>query len=387
MPVRSSIEEIAEYKPGRLVEGAGAIKLSSNENPLGPSPEVVRVIIDSLEVDRLKLSIYPRKRDEVELRAAIAGYLGASTDTDTDTDIDIDPESIVIGAGIDGVLDTIVKIFISAVNGDEAVIPVPTFSLYETLVKIAGGTPRYITRRRDADFDIPLTKLIAACNEKTRLIFIASPNNPTGNCIAESDVRALAESVAGTTMVVIDEAYVEFAGADADADASSNVNVSSTSLVNLVNEYENLLVLRTFSKAFGLAGLRIGYAVIPEWLVSVYNKVAIPFSVNNLGLKAAAAALKDKVHLRRSISVVKSGRAFLTQNLRGLFTVYPSQANFLLLDVAPKRSYEVCDALEEYGIAVRDCSSFRGAGDSLVRISVGTREQNAKVVAALKGIG
>lgn len=364
-----------------MVEGAEAIKLSSNENPLGPSSEVVRVIIDNLKLDKLRFSVYPWERDEMELKAAIAEYLGVGADTEIATEID--RRRIVIGAGINGVLDTIIKIFISTVNGAEAVIPVPTFSLYERLVKIAGGTPRYVTLRKDANFDIPLTRLIAACNEKTRLIFIASPNNPTGNCIAESDVRALAESVAGTAMVAIDEAYVEFAGADTDE--SSNVN--SSSLVKLVNEYENLLVLRTFSKAFGLAGLRIGYAVIPEWLVSVYNKVAIPFSVNNLGLKAAVAALKDKAHLYKSVSVAKSGRAFLMQNLKGLFTVYQSQANFLLIDVAPKRSYEVCEALEEYGIAVRDCSSFRGAGDSLVRISIGTPEQNEQVVAALKRIG
>jgi len=361
VPVRSSIEEIVEYKPGRFVEVAGAIKLSSNENQLGPSPEVVRVISDNLRVDRLKLSIYPRERDEVELKAAIARYLEA------ETEIEIDPERIIIGAGIDGVLDTLTKLFIE--TGDEAIIPVPTFPLYESIVKVAGGTPRYITRRKDADFEIPIASLIAASNEKTRLIFIASPNNPTGNCIAESDVRALAESVAGTTMVAIDEAYAEF---------------SSASLLNLVNEYENLLVLRTFSKAFGLAGLRIGYAVIPEWLISIYKKVSLPFTVNNVALIAAIAALQDKEHLRRSIELVKSGREYLSENLQGLFKVYRSEANFVLVDVSPKRSSEVCGELEKNGIAVRDCSLFRGAGDSLVRISIGTQEQNERVVDALK---
>jgi histidinol-phosphate aminotransferase len=352
VPVRSVVGKIEEYKPGKLVKGA--IKLSSNENPLGPSPAVVRTIIEQLESGDLKLSVYPWEQDEEALRAKIARY------------VDTDVGNIVIGAGIDGVLDTLVKIFVG--NGDEALIPIPTFSLYESLVTIAGGTPRYIPRRRDENFDISVDELVAACNDRTRMIFLGSPNNPTGNCITEDEVRQLAESVPAA-MVVIDEAYVEFADA---------------SLVNLVNGYENVLVLRTFSKAFGLAGLRVGYGILPEWLVSPYKKVAIPFSVNSIAIKAAIAALSDKEHLQRSIELVKSGRSFLEDNLQGLFRVYPAKANFVLVDVSPRKSSEVCDALEKKGITVRDCSSFRGASDSFIRISVGTQEQNEKVVEALK---
>ncbi|MDI6810647.1 MAG: histidinol-phosphate transaminase [archaeon] len=354
VPVRSSLKELEEYKPGKVVEGA--IKLSSNENPLGPSPKVVRAIVESLESGDLKLSMYPWEQNEDVLRAEIARYIGFGV------------ENIVIGAGIDGVLDTLVKIFVG--NGDEALIPIPTFSLYESQVTIADGIPRYITRKGDGNFTIPADDVIAACNDRTRMIFLGSPNNPTGNCIAEADVRALAESVPAA-MVVIDEAYVEFA---------------DSSLVNLVNGYENVLVLRTFSKAFGLAGLRVGYAVIPEWLESPYKKVAIPFSVNSVAIQAAIAALSDKDHLRRSIELVKAGRLFLEENLQGLFKIYSSKANFVLVDVLPRKSSEVCDALEKKGITVRDCSSFRGAGDSFIRISVGTREQNEKVVEALKHI-
>jgi histidinol-phosphate aminotransferase len=302
----------------------------------------------------LKLSVYPWEQDEDELRAGVARYVGFSA------------ENIVIGAGIDGVVDTLVKIFIA--NGNEAIIPIPTFSLYESLVTIAGGMPRYIPRKRADNFDISGDKLIAACNDRTRMIFLSSPNNPTGNCIAERDVKEIAESVP-TAMVVIDEAYVEFA---------------DTSLVNLVNEYETVVVLRTFSKAFGLAGLRVGYAIVPEWLVSAYKKVAIPFSVNSVAIQAAIAALSDKDHVRRSIELVKSGRTFLENNLQGLFKVYPSEANFVLLDVSPQKSSEVCDALEKKRITVRDCASFRGAGDSFIRISVGMQEDNERVVEALK---
>lgn len=354
LPVRPSVEDIAEYKPGKLIKGA--IKLSSNENPLGASPVVVRAVDEALKEKELDLSIYPWERNEEALREAIARYPSVNV------------EKVVIGAGIDGVLDTLVKIFIG--KGDGGIIPIPTFSLYESLVKIAGGTPIYLPRIPEQNYAVSVEDLLAVCNDRTRMIFLASPNNPTGNCIAEDEVRKIAESVP-EAMVAIDEAYVEFA---------------DTSLVKLVNEYENVLVLRTFSKAFGLAGLRVGYGIVPEWVVSNYRKVSLPFTVNNVALVAATAALKDKEHLRRSIELVKTGRPYLLENLQGLFKVYQSQANFVLVDVAPKTSAEVCAALEEKGITVRDCSSIRGAGESLIRISVGTAAQNEKVVAALKSL-
>ncbi len=354
VPMRSSLREIEEYKAGKLVKGA--IKLSSNENPLGPSPEVIRKIVESLEEGKLNLSLYPWERNEEELRDEISSYIGAG----------MGKENIVIGAGIDGVLDTLVRIFIE--NGDEALIPVPTFSLYESLVKIAGGIPRYVKRRNN--FSITAKDMLPMCSEKTKMVFISSPNSPTGNCISEDEVREIIESMP-KAMVVIDEAYVEFA---------------DSSLVKQVEEYENVLVLRTFSKAFGLAGLRIGYGIIPEWLASHYKRSSIPFSVNSVAITAAIAALRDEEHLRKSVELVKHERPFLEENLHRFFKVYPSKANFVLVDVSPRRAYEVCDALMKRGIIVRDCSSFKGAGDSFIRISVGTREQNEKVVDALKSI-
>lgn len=358
VPVRASLQEIEEYKPGKLVKGA--IKLSSNENPLGPSPEVIREIVKRLEAGELNLNVYPWEKNEEELRDEISRYAGGAR---------IEKDNVVLGAGVDGVLDTLARIFIA--DGDEALIPIPTFSLYESLVKIAGGVPRYIKRESGENFDVPVKDLISACNEKTKLIFISSPNNPTGNCIPEDEIREIIESVDSRAMVVIDEAYAEFAG---------------SSLVNLVTGYENVAVMRTFSKAFGLAGLRVGYGIIPEWLTSAYKKVAIPFSVNSIAIKAAIAALRDQAYLRKTVELVKHERAFLTENLRRVFEkVYPSEANFVLADVSPAKSAVVYAALMKRGIIVRDCSSFRGAGDSFIRVTVGTREQNEKVVEALIG--
>lgn len=373
--VRFSVKELKEYEPGKSVKGA--VKLSSNENPLGPSPKALRAVLESVsgEEGELNLSVYPAERDEDELRDEISKYLSGS----------VRKENVVLGAGVDGVLETLAKIFIEP--GDEAVIPVPTFSLYESVVKIAGGVPRFVERERErergSDFSVPVEDLISACSEKTRLIFLASPNNPTGNCTPEQEVREILDAVPPTAVVVLDEAYAEFAGEEAGAAAGVE---AGSSLLGLVKEHENAVVLRTFSKAFGLAGLRVGYGVVPEWLASHYKKVAMPFSVNCLALKAAVAALHDTEHLRKTVALVREERAFLTENLQRLegFRVFPSQANFVLLDVSPRKSAEVCELLLKNGVVVRDCSSFRAAGDSLVRISVGTREQNEKVVEVLR---
>ncbi len=356
MKIRPSLTELEEYRPGELIEGA--IKLSSNENPLGTSRRVIRAIVEEIESGKLKLSMYPWSGEEAELKNAIAAYLG------------VDADRIVIGAGIDGVLDTLVRIFIG--EGDEGVIPVPTFSLYESLIKIAGGRPRYVNRDRGKNFSVSVDAVTGACNARTRMIFLASPNNPTGNSIPEDDVRAIATSVP-EALVVIDEAYVEFA--------------PHSSMVKLVQEQDgNIVVLRTFSKAFALAGLRVGYAVVPSWLTGIYKRVALPFSVNRVAISAAIAALSDLEHLRNTIELVREGREFLYRHLQPLFHVLPSDANFVLVDVSPAKSHAVYKALLRAGIVVRDCSSFRGAGDSFIRITVGTAEQNARVVNAMKHI-
>jgi len=154
MRIRPTLKDLEEYKPGDLIKGA--IKLSSNENPLGTSGQVITEIIEKIESGELDLSLYPWEGDEAELKSAIAAYL------------EVEEDRIVIGAGIDGVLDTLVRIFMG--EGDEGVIPIPTFSLYESLIKIAGGTPRYV--KREKDFSISLDELISACNDRTRMITI-----------------------------------------------------------------------------------------------------------------------------------------------------------------------------------------------------------------------
>ena len=353
--VRDVVEGIKEYKPGRWIEGA--IKLSSNENPLGPSQKAVEAVIRCARL----ISRYPETLSsldgcgcEAELIQELARRLG------------VPPEGIVLGAGVDGVLDTLVKLFVE--NGDEVVIPIPTFSLYETLVRLMGGIPRFLQRDEQRNFEVAATDVIEVTVQKTKLVFLSSPNNPTGDVVAEAELRAILEALPSAA-VVVDEAYVEFA---------------ERSFVPLVREYENLIITRTFSKAFGLAGLRVGYAVMDENLAREYKKVAIPFSVNALGIAAALAALRDEEHLKRTVSLVKAERTFLLENIP--FKTFPSHANFVLVDVSPFTSKQAFEFLVERGIVVRDCSSFRGAGTSLIRISVGTHEQNLKVIDALESL-
>ncbi len=322
------------------------VKLSSNESPLGLSSKVADVIVKHLK----ELHIYPEVCSP-DLREAISKYVGYPVN------------NIVIGNGGDGVLDTIVRLFID--KGDQTIIPTPTFSFYELITRISNGVPKFLSR--DKDFTVPVDRLIDSVSDRTKIIFLCTPNNPSGNIMSEEEVRMVVESV--NCIVVCDEAYVEF---------------TDSSVSPLVKKYDNLIVTRTFSKAFGLAGLRIGYAIIPDWIFGEYMKVNQPFGVNQMGVIAGIAALKDEEYLNQTVILAREGRVFLMSNIS--FKVFPSQANFVLVDVSPLKSKEVVSGLLEDGIIVRDCSSFRGAGDSLIRITVGTPEQNKKVVCALNRI-
>ncbi|MDD5447306.1 MAG: histidinol-phosphate transaminase [Methanocellales archaeon] len=353
--VRNAILKISEYVPGKTIEdvakGYGFIpeevlKLGSNENPLGPSPKAVQSVKDYAH----SISVYPPSGAK-ELRHALAQYVGYPVD------------QIVVGNGMDSVLDLFTRLFVE--KNDEVIIPIPTFSYYELFTLACGAVPIFVPR--NSNFDVDVHKLLDAVIERTKLIFLCSPNNPTGNLVKESDLRQILDAL--EIMVILDEAYVEFA---------------DFSMIELVREYENLIVTRSLSKAFGLAGLRIGYAVAPPEISREYMKVAPVFSVNRIGMSAGVAALGDDDHLTQTIKTVRSGRDYLRNNIP--FKVYPSQANFVLVDVSPFTSEEICESLLRKGIIVRDCSSFRGAGDSLIRVSVGTKEQNKRVIEAFKGV-
>jgi len=352
--VRPSVKDIKEYVPGKSIEEIAnrygldpesIIKLGSNENPLGPSPLAVAAIKEKAG----RVHLYPQS-NALELRNAIGAYTGYPAGN-----------IVVSGNGMDGIFDTMMRLFMSP--SAESIIPIPTFSYYEIATLANGGKPVFV--ERDHDFTIDPKKIIDKVNENTRMIFLCSPNNPSGNSMCEKDARKIIESV--NAIVFIDEAYVEFA---------------DTGITKLVKEYDNLIVGRTFSKAFGLAGMRMGYAVVPEWIAREYMKVMTPFSMDVLSTAGGIAALKDENYLDKSIKMVKNGRVQLSSGLSKICKIYPSDANFILVDVSPRNSKEICESLLEKGIIVRDCTSFRGAGNSLIRITVGTKDQNDSVITA-----
>ncbi len=345
---KKSLKGLKEYVPAQPVEeiikefrikAKDIIKLGSNESVYGPSLKVKKAIIDNLD----QINVYPVI--PAELLRAISSYVKVPT------------KNIVVDAGIEGMLDTLGKVFID--KNDECIIPIPTFEIYEFTTRIYGGIPRFI--RRDENFDIPINKLLALLNKKTKLIFLCNPNNPTGNVMPREEIESILKST--NAFVIIDEAYIEFGG---------------NAIVPLFKKYQNLIILRTLFKAFGLAAHRVDYGIMPENLVKDFNKARLPFSINSLGVKAAMAALKDQTYLKKVVSKIKEGREYLQKNIK--FKTYPSQTNFILVNVSPFSSKKVTSYLVKHGIIVRDCAFFRGMGKNFVRITVGKPEQNRKVV-------
>jgi len=352
---KPSIKKMKEYVAGKNIEEVArsygiaecdVIKLASNENCLGPSPKAINAIKEMAG----SVHLYPSV-DAIELREELADHYGFPV------------QNIVAGPGMDGVMETLLRVFLD--KGDESIIPLPTFSYYENVTGFSSALPVFSERR--ADYSLDAEDIINKVNERTRFIFITSPNNPTGNVTSVEDIEAIAGSV--KCLVFVDEAYIDF---------------SDKNALGLVKKYDNVIVGRTMSKAWGLAGLRIGYAFVPDWVLSQYYKAATPHSISRVSIAAAIAALNDKEHYRRSVETVRTGREFLRKNIP--FKTLPSDANFILMDVAPLKARLVVTECMKRGIILRDCTSFRGMGDTFVRITVGTPEQNARLVSVLKEI-
>ncbi|UGV40754.1 histidinol-phosphate transaminase [Methanococcoides orientis] len=354
--IKEEIASIAKYVPGKSIDDivrtygldpASVIKLGSNENPLGPSPKAVEALIK----DAQAISIYP-SADARELVEAISEYTG------------IDADHIVAsGPGMDGLLDGLTRLVIS--RGDEVILTTPTFSYYEISARANGAVPVYV--QREEDFSVDVEKVLDAITPRTKIIFLCSPNNPSGNVVPEEDILRIAEAT--EALVFVDEAYVEF---------------SDKNIAHLVPKYDNIIVGRTFSKAFGLAGMRIGYGMLPIWLKEEYMKIATPFNVSSAAVAAGVAALSDTEHLNKSIDLARTGKKYLQDNIP--FKVYDTQANFVLVDVTPHKARDVTTELLKKGIIVRDCTSFANAGDSLIRITIGTEEQNKRIVEGFSSI-
>jgi histidinol-phosphate aminotransferase len=353
--VSASIESLLPYEGGKPVEELArefgitdAIKLASNENPLGPSPKAV-------EAARAILGEVHRYPDAAafKLRERIAAEHG------------VPMEDIIQGNGSNELLDLAVRTFCTAEH--HLVFAEPAFVVYR-IAALAHGVPFTAVATRDLTHD--LEAMAAAITPRTRLIFVGNPNNPTGTYVGIEAMRRFLRAVPPEVVVLIDEAYFEYATAADFPDCLSP---------SLRAEHERLIVCRTFSKIHGLAGLRVGYGVSTPELVGYMNRVRAPFNVGNLGQAAAIAALDDREHVRRSRELNTSERERVSAHLSAMgLAVAPSQTNFLLIDVK-RNGRAVYDALLRKGVIVR---SFGNLPMS-IRVTMGKPEENDRFLGAL----
>ncbi len=344
--VKKMLEEDVSYPLAGSSEEEEPMKLCSNENPYGASPKA----IEAIKREANNLEKYPES-NPAEVREAIGEYLN------------VEPEQVCIGNGSDEIMDLACKALTDP--GDKTLIPTPTFSEYELASRVNAAEPNFVGLK---DFQWDVDRLTEEMND-SRVAFIGRPNNPTGNSISEKGLKKLLDT---GKVIIVDEAYAEF---------------SDSSVVSWTKDYENLLVLRTFSKLFGLAGVRIGYGIGNEKLVRALERVRPPFSVNSLAQKAALAALEDEEFVDRARESILEGRSFLKENLEKLgFRVLQSDANFLMANTDPleKGASEVCDLLSEEGILIRNLSGFRGVGKNWIRITVGRPDQNKRLIKCLE---
>lgn len=356
-PVRA----IAPYIPGKPLSElereygiSNSIKLASNENPLGPGPKARAAMFSALH----DIGLYP-DGNGFELKQVLATKHHCSID------------QITLGNGSNDLLVMLAEAFL---NSDvEAVYSQYCFAIYPIAVqatgaaaKIAAAHPETHSMALGHDFDA-MSRLI---NERTRLIFIANPNNPTGTWVSELALKKFISAVPKSALVVVDEAYIEYVQANDFPDASQ-----------WISEFDNLVVTRTFSKAYGLAGLRVGYALSHPSVAAVLNRVRQPFNVNSIALAAAVAALEDTEHLQQSVELNTRGMQQVLAGLKLLgIRAYPSQGNFVLIDCG-RSSVEVNEAMLRQGVVVRPVAGY-GLLTQL-RISIGTEQENARMLAAL----
>lgn len=352
------VRGLRPYEPGKPIEElereygiSDAIKLASNENPLGPGPKAVAAIRKHF----YELARYP-DGNGFALKSALAHKLSVA------------PEQLTLGNGSSEVLEFVARAFVLPQN--EVVFSQHAFVVYP-IVTQAVGASAVVTPANNWGHD--LEAMAAAVNERTRLVFIANPNNPTGTWIRSRELQAFLKQVPAHVLVVVDEAYFEFV-----------VENEYPDTIKSIGQFPNLVVTRTFSKVYGLAGLRIGYGVSTPEIAELLNRVREPFNVNSLALAAAEAALTDAAHVAHSVKVNQEGMRQLTEGFVELGLSYiPSVANFVSVDVG-RSGAEVYQSLLCEGVIVRPVANY-GLPNHL-RVTVGLTEENERFLEALKKV-
>ena len=358
------VQGLDPYQPGkpeseleRELGLSNIVKLASNENSLGPSPQVIRQI----QGCGINLSRYP-DGNGTELKAELARRMA------------IQPSQVTLGNGSSDVLEIIARTFLTA--GSEAVFSEFAFAMYSIFVQVTGATAR-IARALEPSSVMPyghdLEAMYGLVNDKTRVVFIANPNNPTGTYLSSDRLLGFVTSLPEEVICVVDEAYFEY--------------VEKEDLPNTmewVERFPNLVVTRTFSKAFGLAGLRIGYGVSDTRVANLLNRVRQPFNTNSLALDAALTALADENHIQVSRKANAEGLCFLLERLAEMrLNVIPSVGNFVCVDVQRSGAEVFADLLKQ-GVIVRPLAGYRMPNH--IRVTVGTPRENKRFLAELRKV-
>lgn len=356
--IPANIAAITPYSPGKPQQElereqgiSGSIKLASNENPWGPSPKAVRAIRSEL----LNLHRYP-DGSCFYLITALAEKLG------------VDPAEVVLGNGSNEIIDFLVKAFVR--EGDEVISSHPSFLMYQKFVQVRGGI-NYVAPLRDMHHDLTLIRNLIS--DKTRIVFLDNPNNPTGSIIPPVELYQFLSDIPETVIVVLDEAYIDF------ADKQQRVDIYS-----LIRNREGrcpVVFLRTFSKVYGLAGLRVGYGLMTKEIASCLHKVRQPFNINQMAQVGALAALSDEEYYERTLCRTREGLDFLRGEIEGLgCKTYPSQTNFFLIDVGGHADL-LYDNLLTKGVIVRSMCDY--GFETFIRVTVGTEEENKRFLYSL----
>jgi len=343
------------YRAGRGVEEVARelgldpdelVKLSSNENPFGPSPAAVEAIRDAAPT----VHTYP-KAEHTDLSHALAEQW------------DVAAEQVWLSPGGDGVLDYLARAFIDP--GDRVLVPEPGFAYYQMSARYRDAqVDSYRLDRAEGFAQTP--EAVLDSYDGHRLVYVTTPHNPTGSEMALDDIETVAAETDEETLVLIDEAYAEFTEAPVAR--------------SLLDERDDAAILRTFSKAYGRAGLRLGYALVPEGWADAYKRVNTPFAVNSLACRAGLAALDDDEHVEQTVETARWAREYMHEHLDA--PTYESGGNFVLAAVG--NGAAVADATQREGVIIRDCSSF--GLDDCVRITCGTRKGTKRAVSVLNEV-
>ncbi|TVZ15448.1 pyridoxal phosphate-dependent aminotransferase [Maribacter sp. MAR_2009_72] len=353
---KSFILEDSTYKGGGkkivMPDGVEVHKLSSNENPLGYSPKVKEALARTLD----DLSLYPDNTD-IRLREALV----------KDFDGVLTADNFITANSGSEIIDMISKAFLN--EDDEVIVSQPCFLPYTAFTRWMGA--KAINVPMTEDYDYNLDGILEAINEKTKLVFLASPNNPSGNYIPLADLRNFIDKLPDHVVLVLDEVYRHFAE---DEDYTSGIP--------FVIEGKNVIAINSFSKTYGLAGLRVGYCYAPLAISNYMRKICKPFLLSSLALEGAIAALEDVEFVNKTVALVKEERGFVLYGLDTMNIKYwPTQGNFVLID-PPINDMEFTIFLEKRGIMVRPVGNFGAPGK--VRISFGTRKANKALLATME---